>query len=206
MISIYAARGFTRFFPLTGYLGDRIERFTAETAWPEGVTVECVGTGPDTPTGGRILAAREAADEGTFCVTYADGVADLDLDALLGFHRDHGRTATMTVVRPRLPWGVVGVGDGGEVRGFTEKPRMDQWINGGFFVFEPALFDRLEAGSVLERAPLEGLAADGELRAFHHRRFWDCVDTYKDLIALNDLWAAGEAPWAAAPVPAGEGR
>lgn len=200
MISIYAAWGFTRFFPLTGYLGDLVAEFVRDAEWPSGVTVECVPTGPDTPTGGRILAAREAVGEGKFCVTYADGVADLDLDALLDFHAGHGQTATMTVVRPDLPWGLVEVGDGGEVTGFREKPRMERWINGGFFCFEPDVFGRLSPESVLERDPLEGLAAEGELAGFRHEGFWDCVDTYKDLIALNDLWIAGRAPWSRLPV------
>lgn len=204
VISIYAARGFTRFHPLTGYLGERVEEFVSATRWPDGVEVTCVDTGPDTPTGGRILAAGAATGDSTFCVTYADGVADLDLDRLLSFHETGGRIATMTVVRPNLPWGVVEVGGDGEVSGFAEKPRMKQWINGGFFVFEPGILDRLETDSVLERTPLESLAADGELGAFRHEGFWECVDTYKDLIALNDLWRIGDVPWAGLPAPAGE--
>lgn len=195
MISIYAAQGFTRFFPLTGYLGRLVDEFVTGTEWPDGVEVTCLATGPDTSTGGRILAAREVAGDGTFCATYADGLADLDLNRLLSFHRQQGRTATMTVVRPRLPWGLVGVEPDGKVTGFVEKPRMERWINGGFFCFEQELFDRLSPDSVLERAPLEGLAAAGRLGGFRHGGFWECVDTYKDLIALNDLWEAGRAPW-----------
>lgn len=202
VISIYAARGFTRFFPLTGYLGGKVEEFAAATEWPEGVEVRCLATGEDTPTGGRVLAAREVAGDGSFCVTYGDGVADLDLDALLRFHAGHGGTATMTAVRPNLPWGLVSVEDGGSVTGFVEKPRMTEWINGGFFCFEPEVFGRLTPGSVLEREPLEGLAAEGSLSAFRHDGFWECVDTYKDLIALNDLWDAGQAPWADRPAVA----
>lgn len=204
VISIYAARGFTRFHPLTGYLGEQIRQFTDSVQWPEGVEVGCVDTGPDTPTGGRILAGAKAAGDSTFCVTYADGVADIDLDALLSFHAHANRIATMTVVRPHLPWGVVTVENDGQVRGFAEKPRMKQWINGGFFVFEPEVLDRLGPDSVLERGPLEGLAADGQLGAYRHDRFWECVDTYKDLIALNDLWDIGRAPWIARSAPAGE--
>lgn len=202
VISIYAARGFTRFFPLTGYLGGKVDEFVAATEWPEGVAVRCLATGEDTPTGGRVLAAREAAGDGTFCVTYGDGVADLDLDALLRFHAGHGRAATMTAVRPNLPWGLVSVEDGGAVTGFVEKPRMTEWINGGFFCFEPEVFGRLTRDSVLEREPLEGLAADGNLSAFRHDGFWECVDTYKDLIALNDLWNDRRAPWVARPAVA----
>jgi len=199
VISIYAAQGFTRFHPLTGYLGGTVAEFVADTEWPDGVEVECVPTGLDTPTGGRILAAREAAGEGTFCVTYADGVADIDLDALLEFHAGHGRTATMTAVRPHLGWGVLDLDGDGAVTGFREKPRSEHWINGGFFCFEPAAFDRLGPDAVLERDPLESLAATDQLRAFRHEGFWDCMDTYKDLLTLNDLWDRGEAPWLASP-------
>lgn len=195
MISIYAAQGFRRFFPLTGYLGEMVSDFTDSIEWPEGVSVECLDTGQDTPTGGRIKLAATAAGGQRFCVTYADGVADIDLGALLAFHADHGRIATMTTVRPDLPWGVVEVGPDGEVDGFAEKPRSEHWINGGFFCFEPAALDRLEEGSVLERDPLEGLSRDGELRAYRHHGFWDCMDTYKDQVTLNDLWEAGRAPW-----------
>ncbi len=204
MISIYAAQGFTRFHPLTGYLGDLVDEFVAATDWTDGITVECLATGVDTPTGGRIRAGAHLAGEGTFCVTYADGVADLDLDALLAFHASGRRTATMTVVRPDLPWGVVGVDSEGDVTGFQEKPRMQQWINGGFFCFEQEIFTRLGPRSVLEREPLEGLAGEGELGAFRHDGFWDCVDTYKDLIALNDHWDAGRAPWIGPPILTGE--
>lgn len=202
VISIYAAHGFTRFFPLTGYLGGKVGEFVAATEWPEGVEVRCLETGEYTPTGGRVLAAREVAGDGTFCVTYGDGVADLDLESLLRFHGGHRRTATMTAVRPNLPWGVLSVEEGGGVTGFEEKPRMTAWINGGFFCFEPEVFARLTPESVLERGPLEGLAADGQLSAFRHEGFWECVDTYKDLIALNDLWDAGRAPWAGRPAAA----
>lgn len=200
VIRIYARQGFKRFYPLTGYLGDRIEEFVVGEAWPDGVTVECLETGLDTPTGGRIAAAAGKVD-GTFCATYADGVADLDLAALLGFHRESGRLATMTAVRPNLPWGVAEIDPAGEVTGFKEKPRSEHWINGGFFCFEPAVFDWLETDSVLEREPLERLAAEGQLGAFRHEGFWDCCDTYKDLVTLNDLWAAGEAPWMSVGAP-----
>lgn len=195
MISIYAEQGFTRFHPLTGYLGEMVDEFVKGQDWPEGVSVECLDTGLDTPTGGRIKLAGEVVGGSTFCATYADGVADLDLGALLEFHESHGRTATMTTVRPHIQWGVVQIGDEGRVGGFTEKPRSEHWINGGFFCFEPELLDRLSEDSVLERRPLEMLAADDELRAFKHDGFWDCMDTYKDLVTLNDLWEKGEATW-----------
>ena len=195
VIGIYAAQGFDRFLLATGYLGEMVEGFVAETSWPEGVGVECVDTGEDTPTGGRIAALGSHLEAGRFCATYADGVADVNLDALLAFHDGHGDTATMTVVRPELQWGVARVGEDGRVEGFVEKPRSEHWINGGFFCFEPGALSYVGEDSVLEREPLARLAGDGQLRAYRHEGFWDCMDTYKDAVVLNDLWEAGEAPW-----------
>jgi glucose-1-phosphate cytidylyltransferase len=196
VIQLYAVQGFTRFLLATGYKGELIERFARETSWPEGVDVHCVHTGLDTPTGGRIKLLQEDVAGEAFCATYADGVASIDLAALLEFHRDHGRLATMTVVRPELQFGITELdGQGGRVLGFREKPRSEHWINGGFFCFEPGVLDYLERHSVLERDPLERLARDNQLRAHRHDGFWECMDTYKDAIALNDLWDSGEAPW-----------
>jgi len=197
VIGIYAAQGFERFLLATGYLGEAVEEFVAVEAWPGGIEVECVETGLDTPTGGRIVKLGERLGEGTFCVTYADGVADVDLDALLGFHAGHGGLATMTVVRPHLQWGVAELGADGAVEGFAEKPRSEHWINGGFLCFEPGALERIGDEDVLEREPLARLAVEGELRAYRHEGFWDCMDTYKDAVELNDLWASGEPPWTA---------
>jgi len=204
VVQIYAAQGFDRFLLATGYMGEAVEEFAAAERWPEGVRVECVDTGLDTPTGGRVAAVSERLAAGTFCVTYADGVADVDLEALLEFHASHGARATVTVVRPNLQWGVAEL-DGDEVAGFVEKPRSEHWINGGFLCFEPEALDYIGLESVLEREPLERLAAEGQLRAYRHEGFWDCMDTYKDAVVLNDLWSAGRAPWRiwdAAPVDA----
>jgi glucose-1-phosphate cytidylyltransferase len=195
VVQLYAHAGLRDFVLLTGYLGDQIEAFVATHEWPAGVTVDCVFTGEDTPTGGRIAKAADRLGGGTFCATYADGVADLDLQDLLAFHADHGAEATMTVVKPELQFGVTELDGDARVTGFREKPRSEHWINGGFFVFEPAVLDRLAEEHVLEREPLEGLAADGQLRAFCHDGFWDCMDTYKDAVMLNDLWASGAPPW-----------
>jgi glucose-1-phosphate cytidylyltransferase len=196
VIQLYAVQGFRRFVLATGYKGELIERFVAERRWPQGVSVACADTGLQTQTGGRIkLLAGELAGEERFCVTYADGVADIDLEELLRFHGRHGALASMTVVRPRLPFGVTELDADGTVTGFREKPVSEHWINGGFFCFEAAVLEYLEQDSVLERAPLQRLARDGQLRAFRHEGFWECMDTYKDAVALNDMWAAGEAPW-----------
>jgi glucose-1-phosphate cytidylyltransferase len=196
VIQLYAVQGFRRFLLATGYKGELIERFAAVQRWPPGVSVRCVQTGVGTQTGGRIKLLEPAlAGEPLFCATYADGVADVDLDGLLEFHARHGALATMTVVRPLLQFGVTELEPGGRVTGFREKPRSEHWINAGFFCFGSDVLSYLERDSVLERAPLERLAAQGELRAHRHEGFWECMDTYKDAVTLNDLWAAGEAPW-----------
>lgn len=195
VIGLYAAQGFERFLLATGYKGEQIEQFAAATSWPEGIDVECVNTGPDTPTGGRIKLLGPYLGEERFCATYGDGLASVDFDELLAFHKGHGRLATMTVVRPELQFGVTDLDEQGCVLGFREKPRSEHWINGGFFCFEHGAMDYLDTSSVLEREPLERLAQAGELRAHRHEGFWECMDTYKDAVALNDLWASGEPPW-----------
>ncbi len=205
VIQIYAAQGFERFLLATGYLGEAVAEFAAAQRWPDGVAVECVDTGIDTPTGGRLARLGERLGGKPFCVTYADGVADVDLGALLEFHREGGALATMTVVRPDLQWGVAELA-GDRVAGFVEKPRSERWINGGFLCFEPGVLGHLDETSVLEREPLRRLADAGELRAFRHEGFWDCMDTYKDAVVLNDLWAAGEAPWRVWDTAAAEAR
>ena len=196
VIQLYAVQGHRRFLLATGYKGELIREFVATHAWPPGVTVESIDTGLDTPTGGRIKLLAEHLGGARFCATYADGVADVDLAAIADFHSSHDELATMTVVRPELQFGVTELDPGdGRVLGFREKPRLEHWINGGFFVFEPEVLDYLREDSVLEREPLERMAADGRLRAFQHTGFWECMDTYKDAVALNDLWSSGSPPW-----------
>lgn len=202
VIELYAAQGFERFLLATGYKGELIERSVERASWPANVRVRCLDTGEDTPTGGRIAALAAHLGDERFCATYADGLADVDLNALLGYHRAHGRLATMTVVRPELQFGVTELdGEDGRVLGFREKPRSEHWVNGGFFCFEPGVLERLAPDSVLELEPLEGLAEDDQLRAWRHEGFWECMDTYKDAVALNDLWASGAAPWRTIPAP-----
>jgi glucose-1-phosphate cytidylyltransferase len=195
VIRIYADQGFRRFVLCIGHKGELIEDFVENNGLPEGLEIECVDTGEETPTGGRIARVGDRVAAGRFCATYADGVADIDLAAQLDFHTAHGALATMTVVRPELQFGVARLDGESLVEGFDEKPRFDGWINGGFFCFEPGVLDYIDPDSVLEREPLERLAADGQLRAFRHTGFWDCMDTYKDAVLLNDLWEAGRAPW-----------
>jgi glucose-1-phosphate cytidylyltransferase len=196
VIQIYIAQGFNDFLLLTGFEAQQIEAFVDAETWPSEVTVRCLQTGVRTPTGGRLgRAASELRDDQTVCVTYADGVADIDLKRLVEGHRRHDTSATMTVVRPELQFGVAELNGDGVVRGFIEKPRSEHWINGGFFCFEPAFLRTLEPQDVLEREPLQRLASAGDLRAFRHDGFWECMDTYKDAVLLNELWASGQAPW-----------
>jgi glucose-1-phosphate cytidylyltransferase len=210
VVRIYAAQGLRRFVLCTGYLGEQIVDFAASRPWEEEIEVECVDTGADTPTGGRIKLVADRLGPGTFCATYSDGVADIDLAAQLRFHRDHGDPATMTVVKPLSQFGIAELDGDARVAGFQEKPRLDHWVNGGFFCFERAALDYLTPESVLEQDPLRRLSAEGKLHAYRHEGFWDCMDTYKDAVILNDLWSRGDAPWAvwdrAAPeVPARAG-
>ena len=195
VIRIYAAQGHRRFELLTGYLGEQIEAFVGGERWAEPIQVECLDTGLETNTGGRVARAADRLRAGTFCLTYADGVADIDLAAEADFHRRQGAEATMTVVRPYSQWGVALIDGEQRITGFREKPRLDDWVNGGFFVCEPAFLDRLDDDSVLEREPLERAAAAGRLAAYRHDGFWDCMDTYKDAVTLNDLWESERAPW-----------
>lgn len=196
VISMYLAHGFRRFLLLTGYRGEQVQAFAAATAWPADAEIGCLDTGVDTPTGARLRRAAARLDEERFCLAYADGVADIDLGALLEHHVRLAGAATMAVVQPRLPFGVARLDGNGLVVAFTEKPRSELWVNAGFFCFERAALDAVNPGSTLEREPLERLAKAGQLRAFRHYGFWECMDTHKDWITLNAMWADGPAPWA----------
>ena len=195
VIQLYVTQGFRDVVLLTGHLGEQVAAFAAAEDWPDGVRVTCLDTGPDTPTGGRVARAASRLGEGTCCVTYGDGVADIDLVGLIDGHTASGAAATMTVVRPELQFGVAEITPDGRITGFREKPRSEHWVNGGFLCLEPEALRRIGPDDVLEREPLAGLAADGLLRAHRHEGFWDCMDTYKDAVMLNDLYDRGEAPW-----------
>jgi glucose-1-phosphate cytidylyltransferase len=187
VVSIYATQGFDDFLLLTGYQGEAIADWAATAPWPAGVRVACADTGVDTPTGGRVHRVRDRLDA-PFCLTYADGLADIDLAALRARHAESGALATMTVVRPELPFGLAMVDGDGRVTGFREKPQSEQWVNGGFFVLDPGALDYLSDDCVLERDPLERMAADGALAAYRHTGYWRCLDTYKDAVALEQEW------------------
>ena len=186
VVSIYAAQGFRDFLLLTGYQGAAVEAWARGAAWPEGVRVECADTGLDTPTGGRVHRVRDRLGA-PFCLTYADGLADIDLGALRARHERSGALATMTVVRPELPFGLALL-EGDRVAGFREKPLAEDWVNGGFFVLEPGALDYLSDDCVLEREPLERMAGDGRLAAYRHTGYWRCLDTHQDAGALEREW------------------
>jgi glucose-1-phosphate cytidylyltransferase len=158
--------------------------------------VTVADTGLETPTGGRVKAVERYVDGELCIVTYGDGLADVDVRALLEFHRSHGRLATVTTVRPLSRFGVVDVGDDSGVRQFREKPVLQDYVSAGFFVFEPeVLAQYLTPGAVLEQEPVERLAKDGELAAFRHDGFWQPMDTYREYLLLNELWNSGRPPW-----------
>ena len=158
--------------------------------------VHLLETGLHTMTGGRIRRAAAFLGRRRFMATYGDGVSDIDLSALLRFHESSGREATISAVRPPARFGGLHL-DGTSVLSFDEKPQIGEgWINGGFMVFEPQVAERIaDDSTVLERAPLEGLATEGQLGAFCHDRFWQCMDTVRDLTLLRELWDGGSAPW-----------
>jgi glucose-1-phosphate cytidylyltransferase len=216
IMKIYEAQGFNDFVLCLGFKGAAIKEYfllhgdalggelqldrEAPDAqkvgkdFPARFVITFADTGLDTPTGGRVKRASRFLDGGRFMVTYGDGVADIDIKALLAFHKKQGTIGTVTVVKPPSQFGEVVIGKGERVTEFREKPISDKWVNGGFFVFEPAFLSYVGEADVLERAPLERLAAEGQLSAFRHTGFWQCMDTFKDATLLNDLWAGG-APW-----------
>ena len=158
--------------------------------------VTLVDTGLETMTGGRVKRLKSFIGNEPFMLTYGDGVADIDLNALLAFHRSHGKMVTVTAVHPGARFGELMVQDG-QVSSFQEKPQMGQgWVNGGFFVIQPEFFDLIVGDkTILERDPLEHVARIGELMAYQHHGFWQCMDTKRDRDALEELWQAGSAVW-----------
>jgi len=213
----YSHYGFNDFVICTGYKGYQIKEYfhnywlhncdvtfdlcthgtevhqDANEPW----RVTVVDTGQDTMTGGRVKRIAPYVGDETFMLTYGDGVADIDIGELLRFHRSSGRIATLTAVLPSGRFGALDLGDDDLVTRFLEKPLGDgDWINGGFFVMQPEVFDRLPGDdTILEREPLESLARDGQLGAFRHTGFWQPMDTLRDKNHLEALWDSGNAPW-----------
>lgn len=212
----YAHHGFSEFCVALGYKGDVIKRFFVDYATLRGSmtvsladgaierfdaeqddwTVHLVETGQDTNTGGRVGRLAPHLRDGTFMLTYGDGVGTVELPELLRFHRSHGRLATVTAVRPPSRFGGLDFGADGAVR-FTEKPQMGEgWINGGFMVLEPGVLDYIDGdGTSFEADTLERLADEGQLRAFTHDGFWQAMDTLREVRFLRSLWDSGNAPW-----------
>jgi len=212
----YAHYGFKEFFIALGYKGEVVKHYfldyrtlsgsmtvdlaSGDTLVHDRATedwmVHLIDTGLDTLTGGRVKRLEPWLRNETFMVTYGDGVSDVPLDELLKFHRSHGRLATVTAVRPPARFGGL-IFNGDLVAEFTEKPQIGEgWINGGFLVLEPGIFEYLKGDDTsLEADALERLAADGQLGAYRHDRFWQCMDTMRDVRLLESLWKSGKAPW-----------
>jgi glucose-1-phosphate cytidylyltransferase len=212
----YAHFGFNEFVIALGYKGDYIKRWMKDyCALEDDMTintrtgelklygkerqewiVDLVETGLQTLTGGRIKRLQPWLGEETFMLTWGDGVADVNIDELLAFHRRHGKLATLTAVRPPARYGHLAF-EGDQIVSFTEKPQTAEgWINGAFFVLEPEVFDYIEGDHVMfEHDPLTNLARDGQLMAYRHTSFWQCMDTLREKHLLQTLWDSGNPPW-----------
>ncbi len=210
-------QGLNDFIVCLGYKGDQIKDFFVNyEARANDITVSLLSkqlkvnyndshdedwhiilanTGLNTMTGGRILKIKKYTEGQRFMCTYGDGLADVEVNKLISFHEEHGKIATLTAVRPNLRFGTLDLNDENTVTKFAEKPKSDSWVNGGFFIFEPEIFDYLEENSILETSPLEKLANEGELKAFKHNGFWQPMDTYRESLELNEIWETGKAPW-----------
>ncbi|MBN1484051.1 MAG: glucose-1-phosphate cytidylyltransferase [Chloroflexia bacterium] len=216
IIQTYATHGYPEFVIALGYKGEIIKHYflnyyylrndisiqlcngqvEVQDGEREDLTVHLVDTGLHTQTGGRIKRLAQWIEGETFMLTYGDGVADIDIGRLIDFHRQHGRLATVTAVRPPSRFGGLTF-QGDRVERFMEKPQIGEgWINGGFFVLEPAVLQYIAGDETyFEREPLEQLAADGQLMAYRHEGFWQCLDTMRDLRLLRELWDSGAPPW-----------
>lgn len=218
IMSCYATHGFREFVVALGYKGDWIKSYflnrynlrgditinlsngsvELHDQVREDWLIHLIDSGLDTSTGGRLMRLKDMLSDGTFAMTYGDGVSDVNVKALVEFHKSHGKCATVTAVRPPARFGVLDINDrSSAVVHFGEKPQLSEgWINGGFFVFEPRVFDYLtDEHQFLEQGPLQKMAEDGQLCAYRHAGFWQCMDTLRDVRYLEDLWSTGKAPW-----------
>lgn len=216
IMKLYSHHGINDFVICLGYKGYVIKEFFANyflhtsnvtfdmannqmevhQRYAEPWRVTLIDTGQDTMTGGRLACVRPYLDEQTFCLTYGDGVSDVDIGASIAFHRRHGKKATITAIQPPGRYGALNM-DGERVLSFQEKPAGDgAWINGGFFVLEPAAIDYIDGpATTWEDQPLVRMAQEGELMSYRHRGFWQAMDTLRDKNQLEDLWQKGKAPW-----------
>ena len=215
LLQSYSLYGLNDFVLCLGFLGEQIKRYFIERRWLDSEFVlnkneiqflsndkdknwkiTFAETGLDTNTGGRLKKVeKHLKDEKQFCVTYGDGLSNVNIEELIKFHKSHKRIATLTTIQPSSNFGILKLDDKDFVTEFHEKPPMNEWINGGFFVFTPKIFDYLGENSVLEKEPFESLAKDRELLAFRHRGFWKCMDTYKDKLEFDQIWKSGKANW-----------
>lgn len=218
IMKIYSQYGINDFVILLGYKGYVIKEYfanyflhqsdvtfdlknnkmTIHEQHSEPWNVTLIDTGLNTMTGGRVLRAKKYVGNEPFLLTYGDGVSDIDINKLIEFHKKHGKIATMTSVQPEGRFGAMVFKEDGNVTSFMEKPKGDgSWINAGFFVLQPEVFDYIKEGdaTIFERAPLENLAKDGELYTYHHDGFWKCMDTLRDKQQLNEMIEKGNAPW-----------
>jgi glucose-1-phosphate cytidylyltransferase len=218
IMKLYAHFGMREFVLCLGYRGQMIKEyfldyeamnndFTISLGAKNAITyhdnheeqdfqVTLADTGQSTGTGGRIKRASRFVNEPVFMATYGDGLCDVDLRELLAFHKSHGRLATVTVVRPTSRFGILDISSEGRVTSFAEKPLVDGWASVGYFIFDRAIFDYLDGDDcMLEREPLERLASEGQLVAYKHDGFFFAMDTYREYIALNEMWSKGAAPW-----------
>ncbi len=216
IMKIYESHGFREFVLALGYKGEYIKRYFLDyTALNSNLTLDLArgnssrhngateewivhlwDTGLQTHTGGRVKRLKEVIGDETFMMTYGDGVSTVNLRELLAFHREHGKLATLTAVRPPARYGSLRI-DGGTITRFSEKdPAGEAWVNGGFFVVEPEVIDWVDDDETeWESGVLEKLAAEGQLMAYRHEGFWQSMDTLRDVRGLNDLWEQGQAPW-----------
>jgi glucose-1-phosphate cytidylyltransferase len=216
ILNIYSTYGYNDFAVALGYKGEFIKKYFLDFYFlnnnlfvdlesgqiePRGGEhpkwhVCLVDTGDSTQTGGRIKRMRSVIGDEAFMLTYGDGVANIDIGKLVAFHKSHGRLATVTAVRPPSRFGQI-VLDGTQIRSFVEKPQTSEgWINGGFFVLEPGVFDYIDGDDTAwEKGPMQRLAEDGELFAYQHEGFWQPMDTLRDRTLLNEMWEEGRAPW-----------
>ena len=218
IMKMYSHHGFNDFVVCCGYKGFLIKEYFyhyymhvsdvtidmekntidyhSSKAEPWKVTL--VDTGLSSMTGGRLARVKKYLNGETFMLTYGDGVSDVDINALVDFHKKSGKLATLTAVQTAGKFGALKIDEGSAIRAFEEKPRGDgAWINGGFFVLEPGIFDYIQQGdaTIWEREPLEGIARDGQLGAYKHNGFWKPMDTIRDKFELEDMWTKGKAPW-----------
>ena len=216
IMNLFSAYGHKEFLLALGYKAEAIKQFflnysslnadftvdmaTGKIEWHSPCQIDwrvsLVETGIQTMTGGRIRRLKDYIDGQPFLLTYGDGVADVNVEKLLDFHRSHGKMVTVTTVHPGARFGELSL-EGAQVRSFKEKPQTTQgWINGGFFVMQPEFLDLIvDDSTVLEREPLELAASQGELMAYRHEGFWQCMDTVRDRNYLEELWSSGRAPW-----------